>query len=232
MKKMKHVFFVMIATFCISALMAQNGKVVITAIDPPAGSTIVSGQQTDYTFTLENQGPVTVSRSNEDTIYILLGFVQGSNITNIQIIDSYLPDAGNDLAPAGTDTKSTKLTINSGSSGTIGLAFGTYWPMQNDSIRFRVGNYNITTTGIETHKSSLNNIYASSGQLHINLYNAGTSSKLIVSNLQGQIISESEIKGLGQRTEVLDLSNQVRGIYIVNLISGDGSMESKKVFVE
>jgi len=208
-------------------------KLEITKILSPAqGTKIVIGQQTEFQLELTNNHTITFT--TQDTALLVLGFFNGTTITNLQGISGYIPKT--DLLPGQNTTVTFNLSFNLSNPGNYAPAFGIIWAKNPNptsaSFQYRVYEF-VNSSGLNEKFASLSNLYYSNGQLHLKFDSKGNHQvNLSVTNLNGQTVLNQVIKltASGVASESVDVANLPKGVYIV-ILNGEGILTTKKIVI-
>lgn len=232
MKKFTKLMLAVLMVLYLNTAMSANALEITAILAPAQGTQIVIGQSTQFQLELTNNHTITFT--TQDTGLIVLGFFNGSTITNLQAIGGYIPQS--DLLPGGKTTITFNLTFNGLQPGTYAPAFGFIWRKNPNptSATFQYRSYQfVNSSGLAERFSRLNDMYYSLGNLYLNIENRGNQQVgVTLINLNGQLVKYESFRlsGQGIFSKTLNVADLPQGIYIVSL-NIDGNITTKKIMI-
>jgi len=233
MKNFTRLIFTLVLVIALNYSFSANMLEITSILAPAQGTKIVLGQSTQFQLELTNNHTVTFT--TQDTGLLVLGFFNGSSITNLQGIGGYIPQA--DLLPGAKTTVTFNLTFNvSMTPGNYAPAFGILWKKNPNptsaTFQYRVYEF-VNGSGLSEKFSKLNDLYYSNGKLYIKFESKGSHNiNLSITNLNGQTVQNKQINlnSSGISTETINIANLPKGVYIVTL-NGEGILTTRKIMI-
>jgi len=232
MRKFTHLFLTIMLVTALNFSFAADKLEITSIVAPVQGTKIVIGQQTEFELEITNNHTITFT--TQDTGLLVLGFFNGSTITNLQGIGGYIPQA--DLLPGQKVTTKFSLAFNLSTPGNYAPAFGIIWAKNPNptsaTFQYRVYEF-VNSSSLGEKFASLNNVYYSNGQLHLKFDSKGNHHvNLSMTNLNGQTVMNQSIRlnGTGITNENINVSTLPKGVYIVTL-NGEGILTTKKIMI-
>ncbi|HPD65451.1 MAG TPA: T9SS type A sorting domain-containing protein [Bacteroidia bacterium] len=233
MRKFTHLFFTVLMVMYINAAISANALEITAILSPVQGTQIVIGQSTQFELELTNNHTITFT--TQDTGLLVLGFFNGSSITNLQAIGGYIPQS--DLLPGGKTTITFNLTFNGMSPGNYAPAFGIVWRKNPNptsaTFQYRVYQF-VNSSGLAERFSKMKDLYYSNGKIYLNIENKGNQQVMVnILNLNGQLVKfeKFQLNNQGISSQSIDVANLPKGVYIVSL-NIEGNLTTRKVYID
>lgn len=233
MKNFTRFFFALLIGLSSISAFAADRLEIKDVISPVNNSDIILGQQTAFEFKLVNNSPTTFTTA--DTALLVIGFWNGSQVTNLQVLGGYMPQS--DLQAGDSVNFTFNLTFpTTFTPGTYAPAFGVVWSGNPEPTKFsliiKVYNFKLGT-GINEKFAVLDKTYYSNGYLNIDMNSNGNAqANISITNTSGQIVYNELLKmnNFGLSSESIYVGNLPKGMYILGL-SAEGRITTKKFMV-